>query len=235
VWNEAGLGILIGIGLSLGGIVLEHFFGNLHWAENLIHLWLVLTMGVVGFSIGKLFRDVKNLSITDPLTGLYSRYYFFDQMDRELGRSLRFQHPFSVVMVDLDHFKDFNDRYGHLVGDRLLRLVADTITNAIRKTDVAGRFGGEEFVLLLPHADALGAEILSERLRMMVEKASLSRAEREEPLHSTISVGIATFPESGTTLEALLEHADQALYYAKKHGRNQVIHFRKLLKQAVAQ
>lgn len=227
--NEAGLGIIIGFLLSVVDIILEHYFGGVGWAEDLIHLWLMLTLAGIGYFIGRLFAEVKNLSITDPLTGLYSRYFFFDQLDRELGRSQRFQHPFSVVMVDLDHFKEFNDRYGHLAGDRLLRLVAETLTSAVRKTDVVGRFGGEEFVILLPHADSKGSMALAERLRELVERTGLRRSDREPPLKITISAGVATYPESGTTLEALLEHADQALYEAKRRGRNQVVHYHELI------
>ena len=158
----------------------------------------------------------------DELTGLYQREYFFQRLQDELLRSSRYRSPFAILMLDLDGFKRINDVYGHLAGDRYLRALGETIRANLRAADIPGRFGGEEFCLLLAETDLPGAQVIAERIREAV--AALEIKEGKETVKTTISIGIAVHPQhfSGTT-SSLVGAADEALYAAKKSGRNRVI------------
>lgn len=168
----------------------------------------------------KLYERVQTLALTDGLTGVAVRRHLIERFGVEMDRSLRFDLKLSFLMVDIDHFKHFNDDYGHLVGDVVLRQVAETIRKNIREVDLVGRFGGEEFAALLVETDESAAYLVAERIRRSV-------AEREfkaygENLKVTVSVGCATSSQDLNEPEALLEAADAALYQAKRQGRNRV-------------
>jgi len=157
----------------------------------------------------------------DGLTGLFNRRYFNQEMPREVERFRRFGIPFSLLMLDLDHFKRFNDKYGHQAGDTALRVVADVILQSARVYDKAVRYGGEEFAVILPQACRTEASVAAERIRVSVEEQSILHEGRN--LGSiTVSVGIATFPIDALEVIGLVRRADQALYVAKRR-RNAVV------------
>ena len=159
---------------------------------------------------------------TDPLTGLANRSVLFDRLNLEIARARRHAHPVALAILDLDAFKDFNDRYGHVAGDRLLVAVSRALVDAIRDTDLAARFGGDEFVVLLPEADATQAVACLERIRNGVGRARIAGADHG----STASAGIAVFDptvRASVSVSAWLRQADAALYAAKAAGRNRVL------------
>lgn len=160
-------------------------------------------------------------AIRDPLTGLYNRRYMEEALGRELARAQRGRLPLTVLMLDLDHFKRFNDTAGHPAGDVLLKQVATVVETRTRKEDVACRYGGEEFVLILPGMPFEVARRRADELRRAVGEASVEYG--GQSLGSvTISIGLACYSRHGLTGEELLSAADKALYYAKERGRNQV-------------
>jgi len=168
-------------------------------------------------------RDLEDLAKHDGLTGLLNNRSLREALDLEVSRAERYKHPFSVIFMDLDHFKQFNDTHGHLAGDELLKDLARLFRSKSRAVTVLARYGGEEFVALAPETPKEGAMIYAERLRRQVEEHSF-KGEESQPLGDvTISIGVATFPEDGTDGATLIEHADKALYEAKESGRNRVI------------
>jgi diguanylate cyclase (GGDEF)-like protein len=161
--------------------------------------------------------------VTDRLTDLYNHGYLHQRLDEELERAARFGHQLSVIMLDIDDFKQFNDRYGHPKGDMVLRAVSTIVTQNLREIDVAARYGGEEFVLVLPETDLAGAAAVAERIRVsMAEYPHLSIPGDNETVTQTVSLGVATYPQHATTTARLIEAADIAMYEAKRRGKNQV-------------
>ena len=161
------------------------------------------------------------LSIKDELTDLYTFRYFKERLNEESNRARRYKMAFTLVIMDLDHFKNVNDTYGHPFGNKVLQAVAGVLHNTIRSgVDMAARFGGEEMALILPHTGEQGGFILAERIRSKVEALVLKF--EGGPVKITISGGLATFPTHGETAEAMLEASDQALYFSKENGRNRI-------------
>jgi diguanylate cyclase (GGDEF)-like protein len=165
---------------------------------------------------------LRQQSIRDPLTNLFNRRYLEEALERELLRATRNQTQVGVIMLDIDHFKQFNDTFGHAVGDLLLRELGNFLRRAIRGGDVACRYGGEEFLLLMPDTTL---ENLQQRAEQLREDAKKLRVANQGELWEsiTISLGVAIFPQHGPTSEALLQVADDALYRAKSNGRDQVV------------
>lgn len=166
--------------------------------------------------VSRLHAEVIELSLTDPLTGLYNRRYLDLFLPNEIARGHRFSHEVSVILVDIDHFKDYNDEFGHPAGDEALRQVANCLNNGRRATDVVARIGGEEFAIILPETDIEGALNCADKLRISV--AALPALKRL----ITISLGIALLNKDIYKPETLIYQADQALYEAKKAGRNRI-------------
>ncbi len=158
---------------------------------------------------------------TDALTGLFNRGALLERLERELERSRRYGRSLAVIFFDLDRFKSINDTYGHQFGDRVLRDLAHIATQSVRSIDLVGRYGGEEFIAVLPETDGAQALIVAERLRMSVGRHRLALS-TGEVVRATISAGVAVFPADATTMDTLLRFADTALYAAKAGGRNQV-------------
>jgi diguanylate cyclase (GGDEF)-like protein len=165
-----------------------------------------------------LYDQMQTMAITDGLTELYNHREFFSRLESEFKRSIRYSYPLSLIMVDIDYFKEFNDAHGHLQGDLALRQVADLVVHAVRETDVVARYGGEEFTAILPLCHESTAEEVAERLRLTIEEAEIRGAEGGVPI--TVSVGICTAPQHASTYEQLLRHADDAMYSSKTEGRN---------------
>ncbi len=175
---------------------------------------------LLGIKRAFLYQKIQELAITDSLTGVFSRRYYLDRLKEEIGRSKKFNLNFSFLMIDVDHFKDYNDRYGHLVGDAILKEISQTIKENIRQIDLLGRYGGEEFSIILTETDKEGARFAAERIRQSIEEKNFRVY--DEDLKMTISLGISVFPADSQESGALIDKADQALYKAKETGRNRV-------------
>jgi len=170
-------------------------------------------------------EKLSELVITDPLTKVFNRRGFFKRLQEELERSHRYQHPFVLAMIDVDKFKAFNDMEGHLYGDEALRKVAQLLTSNLRRTDSLGRYGGEEFIVLLPETHPKEGIEICQRLRSEVEKGVFQG--KKDPAYLTISLGVASFPDHGKTMDEMIKAADGSLYEAKESGRNRVNYFKK--------
>lgn len=165
-------------------------------------------------------RELRRLAVTDTLTGLYTSGHLFKQLKAELGRSDRYSRTVSICMLDVDRFKSINDTYGHQEGDRALTFMADTIRAVMRESDDAYRYGGEEFVLVLPETDGAAAMLVAERLRAATEAGDIV-TDAGESFRLRISIGVAQW-QTGEDEKSLLKRADMAMYDAKGMGRNQV-------------
>jgi len=168
-------------------------------------------------------EEIKRLSNTDPLTGLYSRRYLEEQMGVEFKRAIRYNHSLSMLLVDLDHFKKINDTLGHLAGDKVLSEVGRRLGKAIRETDFIGRYGGEEFVVILPETKASDAIQIAEKMRHLVAERPVFFEGR--PIKVTASIGVAELNSGMTNYEEVFEGADKALYLSKEGGRNRTTLF----------
>lgn len=157
----------------------------------------------------------------DPLTGLYNRRYLTETMGRELARCMREEQPLSVLMIDIDHFKLVNDTYGHQAGDEVLKQLGAILVHEVRGSDLACRYGGEEFLVLFPNMSLSAAQVRAEKYREKVEAARFGLEESE--ISMRLSIGVAGFPGHATTPEGLIQAADRALYEAKRLGRNRVV------------
>jgi diguanylate cyclase (GGDEF)-like protein/PAS domain S-box-containing protein len=171
--------------------------------------------------IAGLEAELREQAIRDPLTGLYNRRYLNETIDREFERARRHGQPISILMIDIDHFKKINDTYGHLAGDACLEVLADLLQQITRKADIACRYGGEEFLLLLPGAQIESAALRAEELRKIFENSVMPYDGRE--IKNTISIGMAAYPADGDSHYEIIDKADQALYSAKNTGRNRVV------------
>jgi diguanylate cyclase (GGDEF)-like protein len=167
----------------------------------------------------KLRETLRSQSIRDPLTGLFNRRYMEESLEREMRRAARGHHPVGIIMLDLDDFKGFNDAHGHDAGDALLRLVGTTLQRSVRAEDIACRYGGEEFALILPEASLVDAVARAEAIRESVRALAIDHR-RQQVAGGTISAGVAVYPEHGPTGHAVLRAADAALYQAKIAGRD---------------
>ena len=166
-------------------------------------------------------QELHELSITDSLTGLYNRKHLMETLDNEVVRSKRHKHDFAVLVVDIDHFKKYNDTYGHLAGDEVLSRLATVFKESVRSCDYVARYGGEEFILVLPEIGPQDGVKAAERIRKKVLKENFAADGKE--IQVTVSVGVASYPKDGEEPQAIIRHADTALYEAKESGRNQVV------------
>lgn len=167
--------------------------------------------------------NIRQEALTDPLTGLENRKSFDDNLKRSCAQALEHGTDLSLVFCDIDHFKKFNDVWGHQTGDNVIRLVASTLRNNVKGQDVAARYGGEEFAVILPNTSLDAARFLADQIRIQVETKKLQRKSTGEPLGSvTISLGISRY-EPGESLEGFVHRADSCLYAAKRSGRNRVV------------
>jgi diguanylate cyclase (GGDEF)-like protein len=165
------------------------------------------------------------MATVDALTKLYIRRHFEQRLTEEVRRAIRYQAPLSLMLIDIDHFKKFNDTYGHAVGDEVLRHVAGVIRRNVREDlDIPARYGGEEMLVLMPETVCEGGVMLAERVRAAIEATEL-RGPKGESLRVTVSIGVASLPGDALTEEDLMERADQAMYVSKREGRNRVTRF----------
>ncbi|MFI7598050.1 diguanylate cyclase [Actinoplanes sp. NPDC049681] len=202
------------------GILVLASFGTAVYQEADLEMAVALVgQGVIAYEKARLFTQVRELAIHDELTGVANRRHFFDLAKRDLAAARRHGRPLTAVMIDIDHFKRVNDTHGHLVGDDVIRGVADRLGHAIRDTDILGRYGGEEFALIMPDAHP-ASTALAERLRASIADVPVDT--RIGPLPVTISVGTACLHADDPDVNAVLSRADAALYRAKSAGRNRV-------------
>lgn len=171
-------------------------------------------------------KQLEYLATTDPLTGAKNRRYFLDMFEQELFRYKRYQHPFALLLLDIDHFKQINDTYGHDIGDKILKILVSETQKYIRESDIFARWGGEEFIILLPETDTQEALIIAERIRVQLSMTQLS-VNNGNFIKFTVSLGLRVIAENEniTSLQGIINDADKALYIAKQEGRNTVSMF----------
>ena len=186
------------------------------WQENEVMLLRTVADQVaVAVNHARLFQQMQHQALTDALTGCFNRRFFEIQLERDLHLATRMRQPVSLILLDIDHFKQVNDTHGHDAGDAALRILANALREEVRGVDTAARYGGEEFAIILPQAGPEGAQVVAERLRSRIERT-------EVPGVGCIkaSLGVATFPLDASSRELLVTSADRALYLAKRSGRN---------------
>ena len=193
---------------------------------NLTALMLLAYAGMVISRVQARTRDTAiRLSTVDSLTDLYNRAFLFNSVDREINRSRRFRRGFCLLMMDLDGLKAINDRYGHYHGDVVLRGVAQLIRAGLRGIDVAARYGGDEFVALLPETDPTGAYVVAEKIRQLVSDLLVESGGHE--ITTSLSIGVVSYPDDGQTSDELMIAADEAMYSSKRLGKNRVVGYAK--------
>lgn len=171
----------------------------------------------------KLYQEVEKTAITDSLTGTHTRRYLLERLEEDIARATAKESYLSLLMIDVDFFKKFNDQYGHLAGDQILKNISVLIQENVREIDYIGRYGGEEFCVVLPDTDREGGFFVAQRIRKAVEQASIQVY--DVTLKATVSLGIAGFPNDAKVSSELIDKADWALYRSKKRGRNCVTAF----------
>jgi two-component system cell cycle response regulator len=200
-------------------VVLDLGAGGLE-ARDFSNLRILCSQIAIGVEKAALYDRLQRLSTTDGLTGLTVHRSFQARLEEEVKRAERYKEPLSMVMLDIDHFKRFNDVYGHLAGDAVLKAVASAMKLDLASSELAARYGGEEFALVLPRQSKAEAMERAENLRKAV--AGLRVPIEAELLNVTASLGVASYPDDAMTKKGILEAADQALYLSKKNGRDQV-------------
>ena len=226
--NSTAIAISTALVTAIGYSLLTYFvmmFGNL-WLDIVVPVITIIAIFVIAYIVkyvikSRDFEHQYKLATTDGLTELYNHRYFQDQMRMQIANSQRYNTEFSMIIVDIDHFKSFNDTYGHQAGDAVLKQVAQTLKNNSRATDIVCRYGGEEMSIILTNTDKEEAMKKAQRVCSAVAER-IFKLSATQTVHVTISVGVSTFPQDGETPQQIIEIADQGLYYAKEHGRNQV-------------
>jgi diguanylate cyclase (GGDEF)-like protein len=205
---------------SIGILLLpKNGTGQTYGLQDIQYITRIVRFASIALENASLFRQAT----TDRMTGLFSHHFFEKTLDEELERARRYKSTFSLVMFDIDHFKKFNDTYGHLQGDRIIRDIAKLLCKSIRQVDFPARYGGEEFAVILPAVDVKGATVVAERLRKRVETHPFPSFDGGAALHVTISVGVTEFEaESAYAPSEIIREADRALYQSKERGRNMV-------------
>ncbi len=195
-------------------ILLFSFFVSAYLSKNIRDNEIILQ---------ELLERSRKLSVTDGLTDLYNQSYFFKMLKLQLERAKRYESTFSVIIFDVDHFKSYNDHNGHIHGSEALAKIGGIMKSVFRASDILAKYGGDEFVVILPNTDRVGAFLAADRLRDTIENESFAGEENQPMGKITISVGVATFPEHGAGEEEILEKADRAMYLAKEAGRNRTV------------
>lgn len=224
---KEGIRSLIAVPLKIGakivGILYVDDFKARTFPDYRLNLLKVFSsFAAMCIDNARLHFRTRKLACTDGLTGLYNHRQFKEFFEREMSRATRLTQPLSLAMMDVDNFKQFNDEYGHAIGDQVLVTVADLINEHLRNADLPCRYGGEEFAIILPDTEQSEAIIVAERLREMIEKESMKGLPEDVKRGITVSIGLATFPRDGRKMEFLLKIADDLLYGAKKLGKNKV-------------
>jgi len=212
---------LIGRDRVLGALLLYSVSPSAFSERELAYFTAIGKQLSIALDNATLHRRATELSYHDPLTGLFNRRYLEEALETEVRRAGRYALPLSLNMLDIDHFKGFNDTFGHTRGDEVLRAVSQRLREQTRNADIVTRYGGEEFVVILPMTTKPHARLVAEKLRAAIAAAVVA-GEGHDDGRITISVGVSTFPEDSSTATGLLQAADAALYAAKDRGRNRV-------------
>jgi diguanylate cyclase (GGDEF)-like protein len=222
-FTERWIGIMVSIASALVWLLADFTSGHTYSHPAIPYWNMSVRLGtflVITFLLSTLkhtLEQEKELARTDPLTGIANRRYFIELANAEINRARRYKHPFTVVHIDLDNFKTVNDRFGHSAGDALLRLVCSTIRNNIRATDIVARFGGDEFVILLPETGPEPAGVITDK----IQKISLNLMQKNQwPV--TMSLGVVTFIQPPSTVDEMLKISDGLMYGAKNNGKNTI-------------
>lgn len=224
---DEGIRSLVAVPLKLenkvvGILYVDDFVPREYKEREIAALTLLANQATIALLKAQAFKQVMELAITDGLTKVFNHRYFQERLTQEVKRTKRYRHPLSLIMLDIDYFKNYNDFYGHQKGDLILKAVADLIRETIRETDIVARYGGEEFAVILPETGKKEASAVARKIRTSVEREAFYGEEILPQGSFTISCGVATFPEDAQTKHHLIDHADQALYLAKQTGRNKV-------------
>jgi two-component system cell cycle response regulator len=198
-------------------------YGMFDWSNQVSRMILMLVAAALSFSLVVRSQKLLQLATSDQLTGLLNRGYVDERFAIELSRARRYSKALTIAVIDADHFKLLNDTHGHLAGDLVLRTMGATLRNSFRQSDIAGRYGGEEFVVILPETDMEVAQRKLESLRELVASTSMVVPPRGQRVQVTISAGLASFPQDGDDAAELFALADQRMFQAKKEGRNRVV------------
>ena len=226
--NSTAIAVSTALIAAIGYSLLTYFimmFANL-WLDVVIPVVSIFIMFAVAYLVKYIiksrdFEQQYKLATTDGLTELYNHRYFQDQMRMQIANCTRYNSEFSMIIIDIDHFKKFNDTYGHQAGDAVLKQVAQTLKTNTRATDIVCRYGGEEMSIILTNTDKEEAIKNAHRICKAVSDR-VFKLSATQTTHVTISLGVSTFPQDGDSPQQIIEVADQGLYYAKEHGRNQV-------------
>ena len=199
--------------------------GDVFNTDDLQLLSAFANQAAIAIQNAQLHQEVKRLAITDGLTDLYNFRYLQERLEEETKRAQRFRRPLALIMADIDHFKEFNDTYGHPEGNKVLKVLANIIKANVREIDIVGRYGGEEFIIILPEADRNEAQRIAERIRIKVEEYNFQN--KEDHLNNpnrkiTLSLGVTSYFQESISPQNLIYKVDQALYQAKRKGRNRI-------------
>lgn len=212
----------------LGAIALTSNENNIYTKKHLTLLSILANQAAVAIYNARLFDKTAQMAVTDGLTNIYNHRYIYEQMEREIKKVKVNGGVLSLIMLDVDHFKDCNDIYGHIIGDEILSNLAKLLASSIRSKDILGRYGGEEFAILLPGITSTEALNIAERIRKKIEETVLAQDHNGKKIYITVSAGIATCPDHALTVDELVCKADRALLFgAKRSGRNKAVLYRK--------
>jgi two-component system cell cycle response regulator len=198
-------------------------YGVFGWSNEVSRLIIMLTASALSLALVARSQRLLQLATRDPLTGLFSRGYVDDRFAVELSRARRYNKVLSIAVIDADRFKSLNDTHGHMAGDLALRKIGALLHDTFRQSDTAGRYGGEEFVVILPETDITAAHQKLESLRELLASTPIVLATHAEPVQVTISAGLASFPQDGENAADLFALADARMFHAKEEGRNRVV------------
>jgi len=198
-------------------------YGMFSWSAQIARLIMMLTASALSIALVSRSQRLLHAATSDPLTGLFNRGYVDDRVAMELSRAQRYGKALTVAVVDADHFKALNDTHGHAAGDVVLKKLAEVLRGSLRQSDTTGRYGGEEFVVILPETDMETALRKVESLREAIASTPIELADRRETVRVTISAGLASFPEDGPDAAELFATADERMFAAKREGRNRVV------------
>ncbi len=205
-------------------------YGMFAWSNQVSRLIIMATASLLSLALVARSQKLLQMATRDPLTGLFNRGYVDDRFAVELSRARRYRTPLTIAVVDADRFKLLNDTHGHPAGDQVLRKIGALLHDTFRQSDTSGRYGGEEFVVILPETDLEGAQAKIESLRETISSTPFQLGPRGEEVQVTISAGLACFPDDGLNAADLFALADDRLFRAKREGRNRVVSSAELLR-----
>jgi diguanylate cyclase (GGDEF)-like protein len=226
LWSIIVLVVSYLVYISLGDLIPQYWkwigFRSLERSILTLGFVVILLISLSGLALSD---KLTTLAIKDGLTGLYNQTYIKARLQEEIYRSERYKYPLSIMMIDFDDFKTLNDRHGHVIGDRVLKAMGELLQDMVRSSDICGRYGGEEFLILLPQTACLDAAAAAERLRKEIALYPFRAGGEDKTCHLTVSVGVYSTPFYSQNIEEIVNLTDAALYRAKKEGKNKVVVF----------